>query len=171
MKASKQLAVLVLMMGTGLGGSEAVASLRASESASAQTPAAEKPAAKKPAAKKPASKKPRVFFVEPKNGATVTSPVHLKFGSENFEIAPVPTGTVETARKGIGHHHIGVDTNCLPPGKEIPKAAPWVHFGDGKNEIDMQLPPGRHKLVLEIGDDLHRTQPGLCTVIAVNVSK
>src|SRR5258708_20170223 len=34
----------------------------------------------------------RSFFIEPKNGATVTSPVHLKFGVENYEIAAVPPG-------------------------------------------------------------------------------
>ena len=168
MKVRRQFAILGLTIGLGLCGSVTTASLRASEQAST---GAQPPAAKKPATKKPASKKPRVFFVEPKNGATVTSPVRLKFGVENFEIAPVPEGTVATPRKGIGHHHVGVDTTCLPPGTEIPKAAPWVHFGTGKDEIDMQLPPGRHKLVLEIGDDLHKTQPGLCTTITVNVSK
>src|SRR5437763_1613293 len=67
---------------------------------------------KKAAAKKPAGKKPRVFFIEPRNGATVTSPVHLRFGVENYEIAPVPQGTVQSARKGMGHHHVGVDTKC-----------------------------------------------------------
>ena len=51
-------------------------------------------AMKKPAAK---PKKARVFFIEPKNGATVTSPVHLKFGVQNFEIAAVPPGDVKTA--------------------------------------------------------------------------
>ena len=112
----------------------------------------------------------RVFFIEPKDGATVKSPVHLKFGVENFTISPVPQGTVDKARPGVGHHHVGVDADCLAPGQVIPKASPWVHFGDGKNEIDMQLPPGRHKLALEIGDDEHRTQPGLCTTITVNVA-
>lgn len=113
----------------------------------------------------------RVFFVEPRDGATVKSPVHLQFGAENIQIAAVPAGTVETSRPGIGHHHVGVDTDCLPPGAEIPKAAPWVHFGTGSAEIDMQLPPGQHKLALEIGDDLHRTLPGLCTTITVNVTE
>ena len=46
--------------------------------------------AKKPAAKKAAAKRVRVFFVEPKTGATVTSPAHLKFGSSGVEISPVP---------------------------------------------------------------------------------
>jgi len=34
--------------------------------------------------------KPRIFFIEPKNNATVKSPVHLKFGIENYKIAAVP---------------------------------------------------------------------------------
>lgn len=115
--------------------------------------------------------KPRVFFVGPQEGATVKSPVRLQFGIENYEISPVPAGDVTTARAGMGHHHVGVDTECLPPGTVIPKAAPWVHFGDGKNEIDMQLPPGQHKLALEIGDDTHTTIEGLCSTITINVTE
>src|SRR6187401_2655511 len=75
--------------------------------------------------------KARVFFVEPKDGATVKSPAHLKFGSENYQIAAVPPGTVETARSGMGHYHVAVDSDCKAPGVAIEKAAPWVHFGTG----------------------------------------
>jgi hypothetical protein len=35
----------------------------------------------------------------------------------------------------------------------------------------MQLPPGKHKLTLELGDDLHRAIAGLCTSITVNVAE
>ena len=45
----------------------------------------------------------------------------------------------------------------------------WVHFGDGKSEIDMQLTPGRHKLALQLGDDLHNTIAGTCQMITVTV--
>jgi len=116
------------------------------------------------------AKKARVFFIEPKNGAQVTSPVHMKFGSEGIEIAAVPPGDVTTARPGIGHYHIGVGVSCLPTGKTIVKGTPsWVHFGDGKSEIDMQLTPGRHRLALQIGDDLHNTIAGTCQMITVTV--
>ena len=67
--------------------------------------------------KKPAAKKARVFFVEPKAGAIVTSPAHLKFGSEGIEIAAVPPGDVTKARPGIGHYHVGVDETCWPPAR------------------------------------------------------
>ena len=95
--------------------------------------------------------KPRVFFVEPKNGATVKSPVHLKFGVENYKIAAVPDGDVKTARPGVGHFHVGVDTPCVDAGKTIVKGTPsWVHFGKGDSEIDMQLTPGKHKLAAAV---------------------
>ena len=117
-----------------------------------------------------APKKARVFFVELKNGATVTSPVHLKFSSQGIEIAAVPPGDVKTARPGIAHYHLGIDQGCLPAGKTIVKGTPsWVHFGDGKSEFDTQLTPGKHKLALQLGDDLHNTIPGTCTTITVNV--
>jgi len=135
------------------------------------TPPASAPAASAPATP-PASSAaagPRVFFIEPQDGATVKSPVRLRFSTENFQIAPVPEGTVTTARPGMGHHHVGVDTDCLPPGTVIPKAAPWIHFGKGDAEMEMQLTPGTHKLALEIGDDTHTTLPGLCSTITITV--
>jgi Domain of unknown function (DUF4399)/Family of unknown function (DUF6130) len=114
---------------------------------------------------------PRVFFVQPQDGATVKSPVKLEFGAQDFTIAAVPQGTVTETRPSLGHYHIGVDADCLPTGTAIPRASPWVHFGDGKSVIEMQLPPGTHKLTLQVGDDLHRTIAGLCTSISVNVTE
>ena len=113
----------------------------------------------------------RVFFIQPADGETVQSPVRLEFGAESFRIAAVPAGTVTDTRPDLGHHHVAIDTDCLSPGTVIPMAAPWVHFGDGKNIIDMQLPAGRHRLTLQIGDDLHRTIEGLCATIAVNITE
>jgi hypothetical protein len=147
MKRTKQLGLLLLILATGTAG---VASAQAKKAA--------------------AAKKPRVFFVTPKNNATVSSPVHMEFGAEGIEIAAVPPGDVTTARPGMAHYHVGIDQDCLAPGKNIVKGTPsWVHFGDGKNVFDSQLTPGKHKLALQLGDDLHNTLPGTCTVITVNV--
>lgn len=149
MKAMKQLGLLVLMLAAGTG---ALINAQA------------------PAAKSGSAKKPRVFFIEPKNNATVTSPVHMKFGSQGIEIAAVPPGDITTTRPGKAHYHVGIDQDCLAPGKTIVKGTPsWVHFGDGKDVFDTQLTPGKHKLALQLGDDLHNTMPGTCTVITVNV--
>lgn len=123
---------------------------------------------------KPAAKagKIKVDFAEPKNGATVTSPVHMKFTSQGITIGAVPPGDVKEARPGIAHYHVGIDQDCLPPGKNIVKGTPsWVHFGDGKDTFDSQLSPGKHKLALQLGDDLHNTLPGACKVITVNVKQ
>ncbi len=114
---------------------------------------------------------PRVFFIQPADGATVQSPVRLEFGAEDFRIAAVPEGTVTETRPDLGHYHVAIDADCLPTGEVIPSAAPWVHFGDGKNIIDMQLPPGPRQLTLQIGDDLHQTIGGLCSTISVNVTE
>ena len=112
-----------------------------------------------------------MFFVEPKANATVKSPAHLKFGVENYKIAAVPDGTVETARPGVGHFHVGIDVPCVDDGKTIVKGTPsWVHFGKGDSEIDMQLTPGKHKLALQFADDLHNAIKGMCTEITVNVA-
>ena len=118
------------------------------------------------------AKKIRVWFVEPKNNASVTSPLHMKFASEGIEISPVPPGDLKETRPGVAHYHVGIDQKCLPAGKNIVKGTPsWVHFGDGKAEFDSQLTPGKHKLALQLGDDLHITLPGACEVITVNVKQ
>ena len=96
--------------------------------------------------------------------------MHCKFGSAGIEIGAVPPGDVKTARPGIAHYHLGIDQNCLPAGKNIVKGTPsWVHFGDGKDVFDSQLSPGKHKLAVQLGDDLHNTMPGACQVITINV--
>jgi hypothetical protein len=148
MKISKQLVLPVLVMVAGFG---------VFASAQAKTPAMK-------------ANKVTVSFVEPKAGAIVTSPVHMKFASSGIEIGAVPPGDVKTTRPGIGHYHIGVGVSCLGAGKTIIKGTPsWVHLGDGKSEIDMQLTPGRHRLALQLGDDLHDTLPGACQVITITV--
>ena len=72
-------------------------------------------------------------------------------------------------REGMVHHHVGIDTECLPVGELIPRADPWVHFGDGSNRFETLLEVGRHTLTLQVGDDEHRTQDGLCTTISITV--
>lgn len=113
---------------------------------------------------------PALSWMSPQDGATVTSPVHVMFHATDFEIAAVPDGVVELARPGAGHYHIGVDAECLPVGVDIPKADPWVHFGDGGSMMNMQLTPGEHSLTLQVGDDLHRPVEGLCRTIRVLVT-
>jgi hypothetical protein len=163
MQKSHLLVFAFMVAATACGGSEPPAQ-----------PAAEPPAAAPAPAHAPAAPARRVFFVEPQDGATVKSPVKARFGLEGYELAPVPkeVPTPEQVRPGMGHHHLGIDMDCLPAGTEIVKGTPsWVHFGTGATEIDVQLEPGTHKLTLQLGDDLHRTVDGFCQTITVNVQK
>lgn len=113
----------------------------------------------------------RVFFVSPKDGDTVKNGHKVEFGSETFTIAAVPAGEVTVVRAGTGHYHLGLDTDCLPPGSEIPKADPWIHFGKGDNTIELNMAPGPHKISVQAGDDKHMTMTGLCETINITVQE
>lgn len=128
-------------------------------------PMAEEPAA---AMEDRSSMTPTVSFMRPADGATVSSPVQMEFIVSNVNISPVPADA-EEARAGMVHHHVGIDTECLPPGEVVPQADPWVHFGDGSKVFETMLPPGEHTLSLQVGDDLHVTQEDLCTTISITV--
>ena len=130
------------------------------------------PAATPAAAAAPASSTGRVFFVTPKAGATIKSLSSVEFGSAGVTVAAVPPGELTPAmvRAGTIHYHLGTDTDCLAAGTVIPKADPWIHFGDGKNVIEMSLAPGPHRIAVQAGDDMHRTIAGLCEVINVTVA-
>ena len=121
----------------------------------------------------------KVYFKEPKDGATVSAKSTLKFvfGADNYQISPVPAEAKE-ARPNMGHFHLGVNTDCLPPGTTIPKAeegdkpgtaGKWVHFGKGTDTFEMPLNPGNYKFSVEVGDDLHRAVEGMCETINVTV--
>ena len=128
----------------------------------------------------------RVFLVEPPDGANVAGPVFVVFGVENVELGAVPIDVrsssprlsvdhrlveIVTPREGIVHHHLGIDTDCLPPGAIVPAADPWIHFDDGASQVELLLPAGEHVLVLQAGDDEHRTIEGLCHAITIAVTE
>jgi hypothetical protein len=137
----------------------------------AETPPASTPAST-PAATPASPAANRVFFVTPTTGATIKPMSTIEFGSSGVTVAAVPPGELkpEQVRAGTIHYHIAVDSDCLPAGTVIPKADPWVHFGDGKKVIEMSLAPGAHRLTVQAGDDMHRTIAGLCETINVTVA-
>lgn len=118
---------------------------------------------------------PRVFFVAPQDGDQMSSDhdVELEFGAENYTISAIPEGfdpESDEPRADVGHYNLGVDTGCLPVGEIIPEGQGWVHFGDGSNVFTLQVEPGSYELTLQIGDDLHATQEGLCETISIEVA-
>ncbi len=118
----------------------------------------------------PAPGEPRVFFVVPTHETDHPTevPLALTFGVENFQISPVPE-EVSTPREGPGHYHLGVNAECLPAGEIVPAAAPWVHFGDGSDGMEMTLEGGEYRFSVQIGDDEHRTLEGLCETITIRM--
>jgi hypothetical protein len=139
----------------------------------AETPPASSSTASAPAAAPAKKAATRVFFVTPTNGATIKPMSTIEFGSEGVTVAAVPPGELkpEQVRPETIHYHIAVDSDCLPAGTVIPKADPWIHFGDGKKVIEMSLAPGAHRLTVQAGDDMHRTIAGLCETINVTVAQ
>lgn len=111
----------------------------------------------------------RAFFVAPRDDDTVTSPVQVQFGAQGISIASVPDTVIGAPRTNTGHYHLGVDNGCLSAGATIPQAAPWVHVGLTRPEIELDLPPGRHHLAIQVGDDRHVAIDALCATISIMV--
>ena len=91
-----------------------------------------------------------VYFIEPMNGATVSSPIKVVMGLSGMGIAPAGTVKEHTA-----HHHLLINSNLPDLNAGIPSDANHVHFGGGQTETTIELPPGSHTLQLLLGDHLH----------------
>lgn len=98
----------------------------------------------------PSAKGAEVYFIAPLDGATVTSPVTVKFGLKGMGIAPAGITFDNT-----GHHHLIVDADLPPLDAPIPTDARHVHFGKGQSETTLELQPGKHTLQLLLGDFGH----------------
>ena len=94
----------------------------------------------------------RVFFVEPKDGAEVVSPVKVVMGVEGMTIKP--SGGVVA---GTGHHHVLINKGPMRRGKVIPTDRVHVHFGKGQTEATLKLAPGEYTLTMQFADGLHRS--------------
>lgn len=93
----------------------------------------------------------RLYLISPEDGATVKSPVVVRFGLRDMGVAPAGV-----ASPGTGHHHLLIDVEELPPmGQPIPANEHYVHFGGGQTETKVELAPGRHTLRLLLGDANH----------------
>jgi len=92
----------------------------------------------------------KVFIISPEDGATVSSPVKVKFGLEGMVLAPAGSN-----KPNSGHHHLLIDANEPKMDEPIPKDANHVHFGKGQSEAMVDLKPGEHTLQLLLGDKAH----------------
>ena len=130
-----------------------IAAFAIAGSASAQTPS-------------PAGAK--VYIINLKDGATVTSPFLVQFGLSGMGVAPAGVDKPNT-----GHHHLLIDTTLTAEQMKgaIPADATHVHFGAGQTEAMVTLPTGKHTLQLVLGDWSHipHAPPVMSAPITVTV--
>ncbi len=95
-----------------------------------------------------------VYFIAPRDGATVHGPVTVRFGLKGMGIAPAGVKFDNT-----GHHHLLIDTDfsTLALGEPLPATDKIVHFGKGQTETSLTLSPGKHTLEIVLADYLHRS--------------
>ena len=107
-----------------------------------------------------------VAFVEPKDGAEVTSPFLVRMDTEGVVVEPASEGVSD----GRGHHHIVIDTGLPPAGQPVPSDDQHRHFGKGQTETTLELPPGEHTLSLLFADGRHAPyDPALTDTVTITV--
>ena len=92
-----------------------------------------------------------VYWIEPKNNATVTSPFTARFGVKGYEVVPASTEFEE----GTGHHHVIIDGDYMERGTVIPADATHLHYGKAQKEGEITLEPGTHTLTLQFANGKH----------------
>eukprot|EP00227_Mantoniella_beaufortii_P004288 CAMPEP_0197606502 /NCGR_PEP_ID=MMETSP1326-20131121/45192_1 /TAXON_ID=1155430 /ORGANISM="Genus nov. species nov., Strain RCC2288" /LENGTH=195 /DNA_ID=CAMNT_0043174423 /DNA_START=88 /DNA_END=675 /DNA_ORIENTATION=- len=92
-----------------------------------------------------------VYWVFPRDGATVPKSFTVKMGVKGFELSPAADGFKE----GTGHHHIVVDGAAVEKGDVIPFDATHIHFGKAQSEATIELAPGPHTLTLQFANHNH----------------
>lgn len=118
------------------------------------------------AAQTPAPEGARLYFIAPSDGATVTSPVTVRFGLSGMGIAPAGV-----EKENTGHHHLIVDAPLPPLNENVPTDEHHIHFGGGQTETTLTLSPGVHTLQLLLGDQNHipHTPPVMSEKITITV--
>ncbi|MEL6747445.1 MAG: DUF4399 domain-containing protein [Pseudomonadota bacterium] len=99
-----------------------------------------------------------VYFIGLEDGATVSSPVTVRFGLSGMGVAPAGIEKAKT-----GHHHLFINRPDLGKGEDgadeldnsLPADENHVHFGGGQTEAKIELPAGTHTLQLVLADHNH----------------
>ena len=97
----------------------------------------------------------KVYFVNLKDGQTVTSPLKFEMGVENLQV-DTANGMLKPAS---GHHHLLIDVDSIAAEKIVPPtdSVHHIHFGKAQTSGEVILTPGKHTLVLQFADALHRS--------------
>ncbi|MGK5070093.1 hypothetical protein D3C81_123190 [compost metagenome] len=93
-----------------------------------------------------------VSFVEPLDGATVSSPFKVKFAVKGMDVKPAGDMTAKT-----GHHHLLINKGAMKAGEMIPMDDMHLHFGKGQTETEVKLPPGQYTLTMQFANGAHQS--------------
>jgi hypothetical protein len=104
------------------------------------------------AAETPSPAGAKVYIINLKDGAEVTSPFLVQFGLSGMGVAPAGVEKPNT-----GHHHLLIDTKLTAEQMKepIPADDTHKHFGGGQTEAMVTLPKGQHTLQLVLADWTH----------------
>ena len=120
------------------------------------------------AAQTPSPAGAKVYIINLKDGAEVTSPFLVQFGLSGMGVAPAGVEKPNT-----GHHHLLIDTKLSDEEMKepIPADDTHKHFGGGQTETMVTLPAGQHTLQLVLADWSHipHSPPVMSETITITV--
>ena len=107
-----------------------------------------------------------VSFTNLKDGETVTSPLKVEMSATGISV-----DSAGAVKPNSGHFHIIIDAeDSIPSGVEIGKDSTHLHYGNAQKEATLNLPAGKHKLVLQFADGAHRSYGSkLASEVNINV--
>ena len=109
----------------------------------------------------------RVYFGNLEDGAQLESPFKVEMKAENLIVEPAVLGVNE----GHGHFHILVNVPVAGSHEPIKKDDKHIHYGGGEMETVLDLPVGKHTLVLQFAKGDHVSyEPPIFQQIQVEVT-
>jgi len=100
---------------------------------------------------------PRLIVAPPLPGPLARGAVLIPFRVENLRILPVLGPAARNVSPRVGHVHVSVD--------DLPWR--WAHFDDTSTIVVNGLPPGPHKVLIELADPEHNVISGQTVTFTV----
>ena len=107
-----------------------------------------------------------VYFIEPKDGATVTSPFKVVFGVNGMAVEPA--GDIKA---DSGHHHLLINLDAIKAGDGNSGRRHASAFRQGADgNARCTLPPGNYTLTMQFANGAHVSYgPPMAATIRVTV--
>ena len=99
----------------------------------------------------------KLFVDDPIPHRLAQGAVLIPYRTENFRIVPVFGASAVDVSPRVGHLHVTVD--------DLPWH--WADAGSGDTVVIVGLPPGPHKVLIEIADPSHRVIAGKAVTFTV----